>query len=82
MYLLIACSFFELSTVGQEIKISKNIKQAMQRIDTNAIRSHIAWLADDKLKGRQAGTEGYLMAVDYVIGQYKNIGLSPAGDNG
>ena len=54
----------------------------MDRIDTNTIRSHIAYLADDKLKGRLPGTEGYQMAVDYVIEQYKKIGTTPGGDNG
>lgn len=56
---------------AQQVKISKNIQQAMNRIDTNMIRSHIAYLADDKLKGRLPGTEGYQMAVDYVVDQYK-----------
>ena len=54
----------------------------MDRIDTNTIRSHIAYLADDKLKGRLPGTEGYQIAVDYVIDQYKKIGVAPGGDNG
>ena len=54
----------------------------MDRIDTNTIRSHIAYLADDKLKGRLPGTEGYQMAVDYVIDQYKKMGIAPGGDNG
>ncbi len=67
---------------AQEVIVSKDIKKAMDRIDTNTIRSHIAYLADDKLKGRLPGTEGYQMAVDYVIDQYKKIGLAPGGDNG
>ncbi len=54
----------------------------MDRIDTNTIRSHIAYLADDKLKGRLPGTEGYQMAVDYVVDQYKKMGITPGGDNG
>ena len=54
----------------------------MDRIDTNTIRSHIAYLADDRLKGRLPGTEGYQMAVDYVIDQYKKMGVAPGGDNG
>jgi len=76
---------FTLITVGaaaQTVSISKNIRKAMNGIDTNLIRSHIAWLADDKLKGRLPGTEGYQMAVDYVVDQYKKIGLAPGGDNG
>jgi hypothetical protein len=81
-YFLIVCSFIALNIYAQDITISKNIKKAMDRIDTNTIRSHIAYLADDKLKGRLPGTEGYQMGVDYVIDQYKKIGLAPGGDNG
>lgn len=54
----------------------------MNGIDTHIIRSNIAWLADDKLKGRLPGTEGYQMAVDYVVDQYRKIGLAPGGDYG
>jgi hypothetical protein len=81
-YFLIVCSFIALNISAQNVTISKDIKKAMDRIDTNTIRAHIAYLADDKLKGRLPGTEGYQMAVDYVIDQYKKIGLAPGGDNG
>ena len=54
----------------------------MDKIDTNTIRSHVAYLADDKLKGRLPGTEGYQMAVDYVVDQFKKMGIGPGGDNG
>ena len=80
--LVIACTLFALGTAAQTVTISKNIRKAMNGIDTNIIRSNIAWLADDKLKGRLPGTEGYQMAVDYVVDQYKKIGLAPGGDNG
>ena len=81
-YFLAVGSFISQCLSAQDVTISKNIKKAMDRIDTNTIRAHIAYLADDKLKGRLPGTEGYQMAVDYVIDQYKKIGLTPAGDNG
>lgn len=81
-YFLTVCSFISVYISAQDITISKDLKKAMDRIDTNMIRSHIVYLADDKLKGRLPGTEGYQMAVDYVIDQYKKIGLSPGGDNG
>ena len=81
-YFVIVCSFISLCLSAQDVAISKDIKKAMDRIDTNTIRSHIAYLADDKLKGRLPGTEGYQMAVDYVTDQYKKIGLTPGGDNG
>ena len=65
------CGSATLIASAQNVNIPKNIKQAMDRIDTNTIRNHIAYLADDKLKGRLPGTEGYQMAVDYVVDQFE-----------
>ena len=81
-YFLVLLCFLQLQSIAQQVSVPKSIEQAMARIDTNIIRSHIAYLADDRLKGRKPGTEGYQMAVDYVIDQYKKIGVSPGGDNG
>ncbi|HEY0042287.1 MAG TPA: hypothetical protein VGB71_16560, partial [Flavisolibacter sp.] len=75
-------SLLALQASAQQVTIPQNIQEAMNRVDTNVIRSHIAYLADDKLKGRLPGTEGYQMAVDYVAGQLKQIGITPGGDNG
>ena len=44
--------------------------------------AHIAYLADDKLQGRNVGTPGFAAALDYVEGQFKEIGLKPAGVDG
>ncbi|MEJ8819997.1 M28 family peptidase [Lacibacter sp. H407] len=81
-YVFLLLGFAAFHSSAQQVNISKKIQQAMNRIDTNTIRSHIAYLADDKLKGRLPGTEGYQMAVDYVIDQYKKMGVAPGGDNG
>jgi len=67
---------------AQQVTITKDVRNAMNRIDTNTIRSHIAYLADDKLKGRLPGTEGYQMAVDYVVDQFKKMGVAPGGEAG
>lgn len=80
-YIAFVLIITSLQSTAQKIAIEKNIQQAMNKIDTNTIRSHIAYLADDRLKGRLPGTEGYQMAVDYVIDQYKQIGVTPGGDN-
>ncbi len=45
------------------------------------IKADIAYLADDKLEGREAGSAGHALAVDYVIEQFKQIGVAPMGDN-
>jgi hypothetical protein len=44
--------------------------------------SHIAFLADDALEGRNVGTPGFEKAAGYVEGQFKDIGLKPGGLSG
>jgi hypothetical protein len=44
--------------------------------------SHIQYLADDKLQGRDVGSEGFQMAVQYVSTQFERLGLKPGGQNG
>jgi hypothetical protein len=41
--------------------------------------AHIQFLADDKLEGRNTGSEGYRKAVAYVAGRFDRMGLRPAG---
>jgi opacity protein-like surface antigen len=45
-------------------------------------RSHVAFLADDLLEGRDAGSKGYELGAHYVATQFEGLGLKPAGDNG
>ena len=58
------------------------VKQALAQVQPADIRAHIAYLANDRLKGRQPGTEGYQLAVDYVTNQLKAAGVQPAGEGG
>ena len=46
------------------------------------LRAHIEFLADDRLRGRQPGSDGYDIAANYVASQFLQMGLLPAGDNG
>jgi hypothetical protein len=69
-------------TFAQKVNIPGSVKRAMNQIDTLTIRNHIAYLADNKLKGRKPGTEGYQLAVDYVVNEFKKIGVQPGGDPG
>jgi Zn-dependent M28 family amino/carboxypeptidase len=43
-------------------------------------RSHILFLADDMLEGREAGTRGYDLAARYVASQFAGLGLTPGND--
>ena len=44
--------------------------------------SHIQFLADDALEGRNTGSPGHLKAAQYVATQFEKLGLKPAGTNG
>jgi hypothetical protein len=44
--------------------------------------AHIQFLADDKLQGRDVGSDGYREAVKYVAGKMETYGLKPAGTDG
>jgi Zn-dependent M28 family amino/carboxypeptidase len=44
--------------------------------------AHVQYLADDKLEGRNTGSEGYRKAAEYVAAKFKEYGLHPAGVQG
>jgi hypothetical protein len=44
--------------------------------------SHIQVLADDKMEGRNTGSEGHRRAAQYVAGEFERAGLKPAGTSG
>lgn len=46
------------------------------------MHGHVAFLADDALEGREAGTRGFDLAAVYVASQFQAIGLQPAGGDG
>jgi hypothetical protein len=81
-YLSLFLIFIAVQAFSQKVPVPASVKRAMNQIDTLTIRNHIAYLADDRLKGRLPGTEGYQIAVDYVVDQFKKIGIQPGGDPG
>jgi hypothetical protein len=44
--------------------------------------NHVKALANDSLAGRDTGSEGYRKAAAYVVRQFQQAGLKPAGENG
>jgi glyoxylase-like metal-dependent hydrolase (beta-lactamase superfamily II) len=44
--------------------------------------SHVAFLADDALEGRDTGSPGHRKAAEYVVDQFRKLGLQPAGPDG
>ncbi|MTE27148.1 M28 family peptidase [Winogradskyella ouciana] len=52
------------------------------KVAESKIKEDVAFLADDKLEGRQTGTDGEKKAAKYLIKRYKEIGLDPKGTKG
>jgi Zn-dependent M28 family amino/carboxypeptidase len=50
--------------------------------DGNSWWSHVKFLADDSLEGRDTGSEGLRKAQAYAVEQLQKAGLEPAGSNG
>lgn len=47
-----------------------------------AMKAHVMFLASDAMRGREAGTNDYDVAAQYVASQFYAAGLRPAGDKG
>jgi Zn-dependent M28 family amino/carboxypeptidase len=54
----------------------------VSHFDGNSWWSHVKYLADDSLEGRDTGSEGLRKAQAYAVDQFKKAGLEPAGSDG
>ncbi|HET9466323.1 MAG TPA: M28 family peptidase, partial [Gemmatimonadales bacterium] len=57
-------------------------EQVAAAVDTNVLRAHLEFLADDALEGRRPGTRGAELTAKYLAAQFRRLGLEPAGDSG
>lgn len=57
--------------------------QAFQPVASEvALEAHLEFLASDLLEGRDTGTRGHEIASAYIVSQFKELGLEPAGNDG
>ena len=56
--------------------------ESSHSLRADIVFERVAILADDKLKGREAGTEGELMAAEYIETWFEEAGLQAAGTEG
>lgn len=66
-----------LATIASAQKLKKEEKLTLANL-----KAHISYLADDKLEGRRAGSNGENLAMEYISNQFKTIGIAPKGTEG
>lgn len=69
--LVIGCSATYKSAGSAKVEITPNVEN---------IKSHMNFLADDLLEGRETGSKGHEIASLYIAGEFAKYGLKPAGD--
>ncbi|MGC8989596.1 MAG: hypothetical protein ACP5MD_05695 [Verrucomicrobiia bacterium] len=55
---------------------------AEPRIEANRLLDHVRVLSSDEFEGRAPGTVGETKTVEYIIRQFKELGLEPGNPNG
>ncbi|WP_431132976.1 M28 family peptidase [Psychroserpens mesophilus] len=53
-----------------------------EKIKPVTIKEDVSFLADDKLEGRQTGSDGEKAAADYIASRFENLGLEAKGTEG
>jgi aminopeptidase YwaD len=72
--------FWIIATVASaqsNTQFPKKQEESMQRL-----KSHVSYLASDKLEGRQTGSPGELLSAQYIAQEFKKNGLKLWGKNG
>jgi len=58
------------------------LAQPAADFSADRFKAHVAFLADDLLEGREAGTRGHEIAAHYVAAQFALLGVKPAAPDG
>lgn len=69
---ILVAFMFSCATTKQTILSDNDLKANLKK--------HISTLASDEFMGRETGTKGEELAMNYIISQFKEIGLKPKGE--
>jgi len=61
---------------------TENLSAALHAIDGAEMLQHIKVLASDDFEGRSPGTNGETLTVEYLVRQFKKLGLKPGNQDG
>ncbi|MEY4856583.1 MAG: hypothetical protein RLZZ97_1413 [Gemmatimonadota bacterium] len=57
-------------------------RPTVSAITANDLRTRLYQFADDSMQGRRIGEKGNFKGTEYIAGEFKRVGLKPAGDSG
>ena len=80
--LFLALMSFPVASAISQQTTTIAASRAAAAADSNSLRAHLDFLADDLLEGRRPGTRGAELAARYIAAQFQRVGLEPAGDSG
>ncbi|MEW8027403.1 MAG: M28 family peptidase [Candidatus Thiodiazotropha sp.] len=67
-------------TGNKRVLPSANLTNTSAAISSHDLRQHVMLLSNDEMEGRLAGSEGELLATNYIASVFRQLGLEPAGD--
>ena len=80
--LLLIILLIPIFSVAQSKKKKLKAEQLANATLAANLKGHVQYLADDKLEGRRTGTQGEVLAMQYISKQYEQIGIEPKASNG
>ncbi len=83
-YALIHFNYLHVATTKDETSSQSTEAASSDGWIGNAdkLQSHLNFLADDLLEGRETGARGYDIAALYATNYFRSLGLKPGGGNG
>ena len=71
-----------MTTPAAPSLVSRPPSAALEAITAEDLLTHIAALSADEFGGRAPGSAGEELSVEYIIGQFKKLGLKPGNPDG
>ncbi|MCA9076219.1 MAG: M20/M25/M40 family metallo-hydrolase [Planctomycetaceae bacterium] len=71
-----------LTTLVAQRSVAMEPSVARDTIVIEDLKRHVGFLASDSLEGREAGSRGGQAAATYLAHEFRQLGLTPSGDDG
>jgi Zn-dependent M28 family amino/carboxypeptidase len=81
-YVVVGFVLLAPAAAAQQTTAISSATRVARAVQSNVLRAHLEFLADDALEGRGTATRGGELAAKYIAAQFEALGLEPAGDSG